>query len=349
MAPIVNRRVLFNEVPQGIPEADKISTFDTTTTIDLDAVPLNGGVLVKLLLISPDPYMRGRMRDPSVKSYVPAFKRNEPFGGYGITSVIRSENDKFKPGDKLYGIFDWQDYSVIPPNYPSEVRVLPNISGVPLASYLGINGMPGKTAYYGMKEYSKMKKGETIFVSTAAGAVGAVVCQLAKQSGLKVIASTGSDEKVDWLLKELGVDVAFNYKTTKTAEILQKEGPIDIHWDNVGGSSLEAAIDHSNLWARHILCGIISQVNQSGQPYGITNLGRAIGSDISINGFVVSHLIAKRGGDDDFYEEMPKLVANGQIKFKEHVTHGLENAAKALAELFSGDNFGKAIVIVSDA
>jgi len=204
--------------------------------------------------------------------------------------------------------------------------------------------MPGQTSYYGWKEYAKAKAGETLFVSTAAGPVGSLVVQLAKQDGLKVIASAGSDEKVQFC-KDIGADVAFNYKTMNTAEVLKKEGPIDIYWDNVGGPTLEAAIEHSALYARMIICGFISEYNGE-ENYGIKTMRNVLTNRISINGLLVWDHEAKY--KDEFYRVIPQKLASGEIKYTEDVTRGLDKCGEAILEVQKGLNKGKKVIIVAD-
>jgi NADPH-dependent curcumin reductase CurA len=347
MSPTTNSRVLFADIPEEHPIPGKTTKFDTSETIDLDNIPLNGGFLLKTLVLSPDPYMRRRMRDPSIQSYSAAFELNQSIVGHGIGVVIRSESSKFPVGSKWAGpTIPWQEYSILDENNTARFNQIPEGLNVPLSTFIGINGMPGQAAWYGLREYGHLKQGDVAFISTAAGAVGAVVAQLAKLAGAKVIASTGSDDKVTWLKNELGLDVVFNYKTTSTEEILKKEGPINLYWDNVGGPTLEAAIEHSAVHARFIICGQISEYNTT-ERYGIKNTNLILWKRLSVNGFIWSDLITKYGFKP-FYDEVPQLVADGKIKFKEHITKGLENADKALAALFQGDNFGKSIVIVEE-
>ncbi|KAJ3502061.1 hypothetical protein NLJ89_g9056 [Agrocybe chaxingu] len=203
--------------------------------------------------------------------------------------------------------------------------------------------MPGMTAYTGWKEYSRAKKGEVAFVTTGAGPVGSLVIQLAKADGLKVIASAGSDEKVQFM-KDIGADVAFNYKTSSVPEVLAKEGPIDIYWDNVGGKTLEAALDNAKIRARFIECGMITEYNTGYEP--IRNLGLIIGKTISLHGFLVFHLEAKYIAE--FYRELTPKVASGEIKYREHVYDGLASVGDAILAVQKGENRAKAIVHVAD-
>ncbi|KAJ3551077.1 hypothetical protein NMY22_g6 [Coprinellus aureogranulatus] len=240
MSPVPNPRVLFNEVPQGYPEPGKTVVYDESENIDLDTVSIpDGGFLVKTLYLSVDPYMRGHIRKPEVKSYSPPFVIGQPLNGHGVGVVLKSKYPELKEGAHVYGIFSHQVYSVYKDK--SGLIVLDNKENLPWSYYVGVCGMPGKTAYHAWHEYSQAKKGETVFVTAGAGPVGSFVIQLAKLDGCKVIASAGSDEKVEFM-KSIGADVAFNYKTTNTLEVLEKEGGIDIYWDNVGGETLDAVL-----------------------------------------------------------------------------------------------------------
>ncbi|KAF9056714.1 NAD-P-binding protein [Rhodocollybia butyracea] len=344
MAPVKNGRLLFNEIPTGYPEPGKTTVYDTSSTIDLENEPLNGRILVKTLVLSVDPYLRGKMRKQETKSYNVPFFVNEPLYNFGIGKVVRSENPTFKPGDHVYGILDFSEYSI--PKDTSQLRVIVRPEPtLPFSVYLGAAGMPGQTSYYGWKEYAKAKAGQTVFVSAAAGPVGNMIVQLAKQDGLKVIASAGSDEKVKFC-KEIGADVAFNYKTTKTHDVLAKEGPIDIYWDNVGGPTLEAAIEHGALHARIIICGFISQYNGE-EAYGIKTMRNIMTQRMSINGVLVFDHHARY--QEEFYQVIPKKLASGEFRYSEDVTRGLENGGEAILEVQKGLNTAKKVIVVADS
>ncbi|KDR83259.1 hypothetical protein GALMADRAFT_239127 [Galerina marginata CBS 339.88] len=341
MAPVINGRVIFNEIPQGYPEPGKTVVYDASETIDIDAAPLNGGFILKILDLSIDPYMRGRMRDPSKKSYSTPFALGKPLVGFGVSVVVRSEHSQVKAGDHVYGFVEHRHYVI--KNDLEGLEVIKNPYNLPWSTFLGVLGMPGKTAYMGWKEFSSAKKGETVFVSTGAGPVGSLVLQLAKRDGLKTIGSAGSDDKVQFM-KELGTDVAFNYKTTKVAEVLENE-PIDVYWDNVGGETLEAALDAANTGGRFIECGMISGYNTGGAP--VKNLFQVIGKSLSIFGFIIFRLYPKY--NDEFFKVLPPLIASGEIKHKEHVYNGLDKVGEVILAVQKGTNTAKAIVHVADA
>lgn len=342
MAPVKNGRVLFNEIPTGLPVAGRTTVYDASQTIDLDSVPLNGGFLVKTLVLSIDPYMRGKMRDPSVKSYSPPYFTGEPLSNYGVGVILRSENAAVKPGSHVYShAFLFQEYFVA--NDASAFTVLENKENLPWSTYVGVCGMPGQTAHHAWREFAHPQKGDVAFVTTGAGPVGATVIQLAKKDGLKVIASAGSDEKVEFM-KSLGADVVFNYKTEKTADVLQREGPINIYWDNVGGETFEAAINAAAPRARFIECGMISAYNGQA-PYHVKNLFLIVGKQLKISGFIVMDLFAKHLAE--FYREVPAAVARGEIKYLEDRKLGLEHAGEAIVDVQTGRNKGKSVIVVA--
>ncbi|KIJ20091.1 hypothetical protein PAXINDRAFT_107808 [Paxillus involutus ATCC 200175] len=341
MAPVTNARHVFNEIPTGYPISGQTTVYDASRTIDLESAPLNGGFLLKTLVLSIDPYMRGRMRGASKKSYNPPFQLGQPLQNYGVGVVVRSENPAFKTGDHIYGILPFEEYSI---QAQAEIfRKLDNKYNLPWGVFVGAAGMPGQTAYCGWKEYAQAKKGEVAFISTGAGAVGSLVIQLAKRDGLKVIASAGSDEKVAFM-KEIGADIAFNYKTTKVSEVLEKEGPIDVYWDHVGGETLEAALEAAAKGARFIECGMISAYNT--EPYPVTNLMNIVAKEIKISGFIVSTILPKY--KDAFYAEVLALIASNELKLKEDARRGLEGVGDAILAVQKGTNTGKCVIVVSD-
>ncbi|KAK0231950.1 hypothetical protein EDD85DRAFT_849396 [Armillaria nabsnona] len=329
----------------GYPEPGKTTVYDTTQTIDLENVPLNGGILIKTLVLSVDPYLRGKMRDPSIESYSPPFHIGQPLTNYGVGLVLRSENPNIKVGEHIAGVISFQQYSVITDLKLSRVMVITKTEdSIPWSAYVGVLGMPARTAFYAWKEYSKAKKGEVAFVSSGAGAVGSMVIQLAKLDGLKVIASAGSDEKVEFM-KQLGADVAFNYKKDDTVSVLKKEGPIDIYWDNVGGATLDAAFGSANRHARFLECGMITTYNfKDGYPF--KNIFEIVSKRITINGFIEFDLTDK--WKDEFYRVVPKKIASGEFKYAEDITNGLEYAGEVIRRIQTGQNIAKSVVLVAE-
>ncbi|KAF7312934.1 NAD(P)-binding protein [Mycena kentingensis (nom. inval.)] len=326
MSPTRNARLLFNSVPDGYPVPGETTVYDETPQIDLDAVTLNGGFLVKTLVVSIDPFIRGRLRAPVKKSYVSAFELGKPITSYGIGVVLRSENADVPVGRYVYGptigarpsLFCayqltigakfqvFEEYTVYPEL--GQLTFIDKHPDVPLSVYLGAAGMPGQTAYTGWKEHSEAKHRDVAFITTGAGSVGSFVIQLAKQAGCKVIASAGSDDKVNFM-KSIGADVAFNYKTTDTREVLEREGPVDIFWDNVGGEILDAALEFAADNGRFILLSKYWK---------------------------------------QFYKEVPAKLASGEIKYVEDITKGLDKAGDVILAVQKGTNHGKAVVIVAE-
>ncbi|KAJ6475693.1 hypothetical protein C8R47DRAFT_1220531 [Mycena vitilis] len=373
MSLIENPRVIFAKRPgTGFPIPGEHVVFDRSHSIDLDAVPLNGGFLTKTLMLSPEPFMRERMRDPSVNSYSTLFPLGDPVVSFALVVVLRSEKEGkswpfpgINPGDHLYGMSPWQVYTVQPyiegrgkhnpaelPDYTYDVdsfslQVVPDPQGAfPWSRYLTILGVPGLSAFCGFEGCADAKEGETIYVSAGASSVGVAVIQLAKAKGLKVIASAGADAKVEYM-RSLGADVAFNYKTTPIADVLKEHGPLDIFFDNVGGQSIELAIEYSRLHARIVACGCISEYNVAPeQCYG--NLGQIFKKRMRIEGFLLPELVPKFA--PRFYAEMPALVAQGKMTAREDITIGLENGPEALlTALKEGGNgaAGKVVIVVA--
>jgi NADPH-dependent curcumin reductase CurA len=234
--------------------------------------------------MSVDPYMRGRMNDR--KSYVPPFQLGEPLDGGCVGRVVGSKKGSFQVGDYVSGMLGWREYFVS--DGQGLVKVDPGVA--PIQSYLGTLGMPGLTAWAGLLHIGKPKEGETVFVSGAAGAVGSVVCQIAKLKGCRVVGSAGSVEKVSWLLNEAGLDAAFNYK--KADDIIAEVGKhcpkgIDIYFENVGGVHLEAALGHMNPHGRIVMCGMISMYNATQSVPGPNNLAYIIIKQLIMQGFIV--------------------------------------------------------------
>ncbi|KAJ6530953.1 hypothetical protein DFH09DRAFT_994341 [Mycena vulgaris] len=341
MAPVTNGRVLFNAVPEDYPIPGKTTVYDTSETIDLENVPLNGGVLIKVLVLSVDPYMRGNLRSPEKKSYMSAFVLGKPLMGGGIGVVLRSEIAGVEAGSHVRGTLLHQQYMVA--QSIATLQVIERDPKLNWSVYIGAAGMPGETAYMGWKEYSRAKKGEVAYITTGAGPVGSMAIQIAKQDGCKVIASAGSDEKVKFM-KEIGADVAFNYKTTDVREVLEKEGPVDIYWDNVGGSQLDAAMEFANMHARFIECGQISGYNEGYQPMKFPNL--MVFKALTFNGFLVTFLRPKY--TEAFRAEIVPKIISGELKYTEDITLGLDKLGDALAAVLRGTNTGKAVVVVAD-
>jgi len=323
--PTITREVQLKSIPEGLPTEDNFAIVESTLKD-----PASGQVLVENLFMSVDPYMRGRMRDPSWQ-----------LGGGAVGMVIGSENDAYSIGDYVLNSQSWHEH------FLSDGRGLEKIDATiaPISTYLGVMGMPGLTAYGGLLVTGEYKDGETVFVSAASGAVGSVVGQIVKIKGGIAVGSAGSEEKVRRLTEEFGFDHAFNYKTAKPLDELRKAVPggIDIYFENVGGLQLEAALAHIKPYGRIPLCGLIAQYNDDAQKItpGPRNLGEMIYKFVSIRGFVVSKFEDMK---EQFRQDMSAWIESGQVKYHETVLQGIENAPSAFIGLFSGNNNGKMLV-----
>ncbi|KAF9918194.1 hypothetical protein BX616_009998 [Lobosporangium transversale] len=340
---VQNKSVIFLKHPVEYPVPGEHFAVETKE-LDVDLKP--NDVLVRNLFISLDPYMRGKMRD-TTKSYTASFVIGEPLNGGGVSEVIESKNDSFPVGTIVTGTVGWEQYSVVPGAQGLRAILNARDSKVPLSVYIGVLGMPGMTAYSSLKIIGKPKAGETIFISAASGAVGQLVGQMSKQLGLRVIGSAGSDEKVEYLLKELKFDAAFNYKKGNILKELQAAAPkgIDIYYENVGGETLEAALEVMNNHGRVIACGMISVYNTP-NPYGVRNLFHIVSKRITMRGFIVSDFADECGAD--FAKDVGSWLMNGEIVYKEDIAVGIENAPDAFVGMLKGKNFGKQVVKIAD-
>jgi NADPH-dependent curcumin reductase CurA len=307
--------------------------------------PKEGEFLVRNIWMSVDPYMRGRMRSPEeTKSYIDSFQLNKSIEGGCIGQVFESKNSQFKIGEYVLGNSGWREYWLS--NGNGIIKINSN-NIAPLRSYLGVLGMPGLTAYVGLLNIGKLNEGkDSVFISAAAGAVGSIACQIAKIKGCHVVGSAGSEEKVNWLLDEVKLDYAFNYKTVGENNLsseLKKACPegIDLYFDNVGVKHLEAALDNIKTFGRIVLCGMISQYNVTVPSVGPSNLFLAVTNRIRLQGFIVRDHYDML---DEFHSSMSKWISEGKIKWKETIVEGLENAPRAFIGLFKGENFGKMLI-----
>jgi NADPH-dependent curcumin reductase CurA len=287
---VQNKGVIFKKAPDGWPKPGEDLVVETRD-IDLDQKLPEGGLLVKNFYASFDPYMRGRMRNPEAKSYSPPFELNKPITNRSIFKVVKSNTDQYKEGEVLItrGITPIEEYSVFDKDTVAGVMKLENPYNLDPKHFLGALGMPGLTAWSSFYEIGQPKKGETIFISAASGAVGQLVGQLARHEGLTVIGSVGDDKKLDFITSELGFNAGFNYKNEKPADALARLAPngIDIYYENVGGEQLEAAINAMNNFGRIVACGMISQYNcKPGEQYPLRNLMQIVAKRITMRGVV---------------------------------------------------------------
>ena len=328
----VSREIRLRSRPVGTPTADNFELASVTLP---DPGP--GEVQVRNTWMTVDPYMRGRMND--VQSYTPPFQIGQALQGGAVGEVVASSDPAFKPGEIVQSFFGWREAF----NAPAAAVQKLDTRGLPPQAFLGATGMPGMTAYVGLLKTAALKPGDIVFVSGAAGAVGQIVCQIAKIKGHTVIASAGGADKIAYL-KEIGVDHAIDYKAeSNLTAALMKASPegIDVYFDNVGGEHLEAALMAARPFGRFALCGMISQYNATDMGPGVHGLIMAIGKQLRLEGFIVSS-----HGDmtPAFLADMSKWIAEGKIKWRETVEEGIENAPAAFLKLFKGENLGKMLV-----
>src|SRR5256885_14255952 len=316
--------------PSGMPSHDNFELKET----NLPAVG-DGQIRVRNSWLSVDPYMRGRMND--VKSYVPPFQVGEPLEGGAIGEVVESRADGFAAGDLVQHMAGWRDEAVVPARVAQK---LPDL-GAPPERFLGVLGVTGITAYFGLLDAANAKQGDTVFVSAAGGAVGSVVVQVAKAKGMTVIGSAGGADKCEFV-RSLGADQAVDYKAGPILKGLAEAAPegIDVYFDNVGGDHLDAAFALARNNARFAICGMIEGYNQR-EPLAFRFIQRIIAARILVKGFIVLDYFPRMA---EFYAEMAPWVANGTVKSRETIVDGLENAPDAFLGLFKGENTGKMLV-----
>ena len=301
-----------------------------------------GQVLVRIHYLSLDPYMRGRMNEG--KSYAPAQALNETMVGGTVGEVVQSRHDKFKFGDKVVGMAGWQEYQRVD---AAERGVLQRVdtTHIPLPAYLGVVGMPGVTAWYGLKKIIAPKAGDTVVVSAASGAVGGVVGQMAKTQGCRAVGIAGGKAKCDYVVKELGLDACVDYKSARDSKelyaMLKAETPdgVDGYFENVGGEILDTVMRRMNAFSRIAFCGMIA--GYDGQPIPMKNPSLILVNRMKMEGFIVYE---HREVWPQALRELGGWVAAGKIKYRETIAQGLENAPQAFIGLLRGANFGKQLV-----
>ena len=324
---------LKNYIPTGLPKETDFEIKSKEISINKDK-----NILVSNSWISVDPYMRARMTER--KNYKPPFKIGEEMEGYAIGKVEISNDKSFNVGDLVFSSQGMRDNFVCSADKLKKLKAI----DMPIQSYLGPLGMTGHTAYIGLLKHGELKAGQTVLVSSAGGSVGSTVCQIAKNLGCKVIASTGSDEKVDWLKNELKVDYAFNYKKVENLVLHLKEicpDGFDLYFDNVGGDFLESAIFQMRNFGRIVVCGRISQMNVTTPGSGIKNMAHVLVKRLTIKGFLIFDHENER---EPFETDMLKWLSKGEIKFKETIYTGIESAPKSFIDLLKGKNTGKMLV-----
>ncbi|HEY8661273.1 MAG TPA: NADP-dependent oxidoreductase [Hanamia sp.] len=326
-------QIILASRPKGLPTKENFKT-GTITNPDIK----DGEVLIKGLFYSVDPYMRGLMND--AKSYVPPFQVGAPIEGFVIGEIKESKSDDFKKGDIVKGNLPWATETVVASKAIKKIDT--NLA--PASYYLGILGMPGLTAYFGITDIGKPKPGETIVISGAAGAVGIVAGQIAKLKGCKVVGIAGSDDKIKMLKEEFNFDEVINYKTTPNInEAIIKACPngVDIYFDNVGGEISDAVISNINFHARIILCGQISLYNATEIPVGPRLQPMLLTRSVLMQGFIVSNY---QKNFSEGIQHLSQWVKEGKLKNEETIIDGFDKLPEALLGLFSGSNKGKMVV-----
>ncbi len=334
----MNRQITLASRPVGYPKESDFNLVEVPIP-----TPGDGEVLVKTLYLSVDPYMRGRIN--AAKSYAANVEIDEVMVGSVIAEVIETNHSNVEVGDIVNAGIGWQEYGVVGGNGLRKID--PTIA--PISTAGGILGMPGLTAYFGLLEVGKLQERETVFVSGAAGAVGSVVGQIAKIKGCRVVGSAGTDEKVAYIVDELGFDDAFNYKeVTDYHEELQRLFPdgIDVYFDNVGGVITDAVFLNLRIKGRVVICGQISQYNLEKPETGPRFLWHMITKRARIEGFLVSEFADQHA---EALVEMSEWVRQGKLKYRETVEEGgIESAPAAFISMLKGGNIGKQLVKIAD-
>ncbi|CAM4120349.1 NADP-dependent oxidoreductase [Saccharibacillus endophyticus] len=326
------KRFVLASRPEGMPTQDNFEL----KTEELEA-PQDGEISVETLYLSVDPYMRGRMND--AKSYSKPYEIGGTLGGGSIGRVIESRHASRKVGDIVLGGWGWQTHATVSGDQVAPVD--PDLA--PIQTALGVLGMTGLTAYFGLLDIGQPKAGETVVVSGAGGAVGMIVGQIAKIKGARVVGISGSEEKNRYLSEELGFDAVVNYKTESLGEALAAACPdgVDVYFDNVGGEVTDAVFELLNSNARIPLCGQISLYNVAKKEPGPRFLPQLLTRTALVKGFLVGQY------QDRYSEAIPEMAGwlkEGKLKYRENIIEGFERTPEAFLGLFSGDNLGKQLV-----
>ncbi|MBM3601224.1 MAG: NADP-dependent oxidoreductase [Alphaproteobacteria bacterium] len=338
--PEMNRRLVLANRPHGMPKES-----DWRMESAPVSEPEDGKILARALYLSVDPYMRGRIA--TSKSYAKSVEIGETMVGGGVGRVVASRHPDFQAGDTVESMaWGWQDYAVLDPKI---TRKLDQRYGSPRDA-LGLLGLPGLTAYFALLDVGQPNPGETVVVSSASGAVGQVVGQIAKIKGCRTIAVAGDDRKIDWCVRDCGYDAGVNYKTAKdlpAALAAVCPDGIDVYFDNTGGPIHDAVMGLIRLRARIIICGTISNYNRLGEPdMGPRHLRQVLINRARIQGFLLWDFQHR------YQEAITQLAAwakEGRIKYREDVMDGLQNMPRAFLRLLTGENFGKLLVKIADA
>ncbi|KEY70379.1 hypothetical protein S7711_09353 [Stachybotrys chartarum IBT 7711] len=342
-----NRALVFKSVPTGLPVPGEHLVVEAAP-YGPDAECPENGLLLQSLYSSIDPYQRARMRDAAEKGYSPPYTLGQPINNRGIAKVLRSNVAEYLEGDLVVGMMPVQEFVAVGEKLMFLIKPLQNPLGIQdIRVFLGGLGIPGLAAYAGLYEIGKPEPGQVIFISAASGAVGQMVGQFARREGLRTIGSVGSDEKLEYLTSKLGFDAGFNYKQESPGQALARLAPegLDIYYDNVGGDHLEAALDNMKDFGRVIMCGTISEYNTAQRDrHPLRNSTLIFSKRLTVRGFIVSDKgIADKYGAEH-QERVQGWIKEGTITTSTWETQGIENGPEALLALFSGSNFGKAVL-----
>ena len=330
----VNRQVLLRSRPEGAPSLDN---FELTQAPVPE--PGAGELLMRVLYLSLDPYMRGRMS--AAKSYAKPAEIGQPMVGGTIAEVVASRHPQYAEGDIVLGAAGWQEYAL---SDGAGLRKL-DPRAAPISTALGVLGMPGMTAYVGLTEIGRPKPGDTLVVAAASGAVGSVVGQIAKIKGCRAVGIAGGDEKCRFVVGELGFDACVDHRAPDFAHRLAAACPngIDVYFENVGGAVQQAVWPLLNDFARIPVCGLIAQYNATAPMPG-PDMFSVLRKRLLLRGFIVSDFMAQR---DAFLTEVGEWVRSGRLKYREDIVEGLQQAPAAFLGLLQGKNFGKLLVRVA--
>jgi NADPH-dependent curcumin reductase CurA len=333
----MNHQWLLSRRPVGLPKESDFQYHEAPLP-----EPVAGEFLVRIETLALEPAMRGWMSDRP--SYVPAVTLGEVMRGYAVGQVTASNLPEYAIGDHVHGLFGWQEYALVDSPKRFQVRKIP--PGIPPTLTLGILGLNGLTAYFGLLDIGQPKAGEAVVISAAAGATGSVAGQIARLKGCRVVGVAGGAEKCRWVREVAGFDTAIDYKSEDLRHSLKQHCPqgIDVYFDNVGGQTLDAVLEQISLRARIVLCGSISLYNSTEPPAGLKNYSRLVAQRGRMEGFIVLDFASRY---PEALQELAGWVLSGQIKYKEDIQEGFHNAPHTLLRLFTGENFGKQLLRIA--
>lgn len=333
-----NRQIVLKRRPVGVPEAENFEACEGAIPS-----PGPGEVLLRNLYLSIDPAIRGWMSD--ARSYLPPIEIGAPVRSGTLSQIVESNADGWPVGQIVQALAAWESYSVVPSGQ-LHGRVTP-IEGIPLPSMLSVLGGTGLTAYFGLLEVGRPMEGETVLVSAAAGGVGSIVGQIARIKGCRTVGLTGSDDKCAWLTDELGYHAAVNYKTADLRVAIREACPkgVDVFFDSVGGEILNTVLTRLNRRARIVLCGAISQINAMELPPGPSNYVQLLAKSARMEGFTTLDFARRY---DEARGNLAQWIRQGQLRYRDEIVEGIEQAPSHLLRLFSGDHRGKLMVKLTD-